>query len=626
MSAIATELRRRITKDFSSSAVLALPIPNSQSFSYASPDQMMIEGSADDAEMSIDFTVITDEVDREGDVIRPQGILAYLDEYKANPVWLLEHNPVEPVGLCRDKSGRFHLEVGEHSVVAKCFYNRLCLRGHRLSEEIYLLTKAGVFAGASPGFLPTSAKKRGYGKNDGYEYTGARITELSQTTQPVNQSALRASLSRGIVKSLVLKNRLKSLLVKPNPVVRGGFAGFADGVGVLERRSMFIKSFDESKHARDHGKFTSEGGVNASKSAHRLSAVHNPSATDGGSGGHRHAKNANDASRSAVNAAQNKKHAAAQFHHESAARHHGSAVAQYHAAGNHDAADSHQAAANAHRGAAEYHSGASKGKSMKPRIAAIEFDADIFKTEASAVAWLDAHGRDSSICVPLPASFIFKQADGAPTAGKKSLARGVTALLAKAFGKKNDEDEDEKKKKDDPKDNDMPDKIEKGKDEDAEEGEPNEDADDSADDSGAETDEGEADEAEDEIDEGEPEDEEPADPAALKAEAQDLANVVTHFETLLTALPEMTDRASKIGEIYGKLQTDCDSLVKDLRSAFAEHFADQALDSMAESGASEPQTPAPASDANETDYAREATKSLKRAAGRLNKTLIRQVA
>lgn len=227
MNTCVQTLRNRKIKDLSGS--YALPIEGGECFAYVDPKAGMVEGSANDGEMSIEFVVITDEVDREGDVIEPCAVEEYLAEYRANPIWLLEHNPIEPIGLARDKSGHVHLRIEPHQIVAKCFYNRLPLRGVRLSEEIYRLTKEGVFAGASPGFLPVEMTRRGYSKSEGYLYSKIRLTELSATCQPVNQQALRRSLSRGIIKSLTLKRRLESMLVKPAPVVNGA---------TLETKSM----------------------------------------------------------------------------------------------------------------------------------------------------------------------------------------------------------------------------------------------------------------------------------------------------------------------------------------------------------------------------------------------------
>lgn len=452
MSAILQALRRRTVK---STASVARPIGTDGAYAYSSPSSLILPDSINEREMSAEFVVVSNVEDRENDVIEPKGCLEYLAEYRANPVVLLEHDCLAPIGTSADKDGTLHFRVLDDQIIAKCFFHGLPLRGENLSEEVFHLVVKGVFKGASPGFLPIKARKRGYAKDAGYCYDQWRLTEWSITTQPINQGALRLSLSGRTIRHKSLRHMLEKLLVKSAPMVVGGWGTETDN--------------------------------------------------------------------------------------------------------------------------------------MKPKTAKIEFDNQIFADQAACVAWLDAHGFDSSVCVPLPSSFIFNQRDGVANAGQKSLGRGVVALLTKAFGKEkaDDEDEDEKKKKkpaDDEKADMDEDKIEKATDADDED-----DTDDES--SDAETDATEDDEASDEGEEAEgeaaAEDEAPADPEALKAEAQDLANVVTHFKTLLAALPEMTERASKMGEQYTKIAADADALVADLSAAFGEHFSSVALDSMASKAADE---------------------------------------
>jgi hypothetical protein len=449
MSALAQDIRRRITKDFGPTAVLAEPIGTTGTFSYTAPDQIMVEDSANDAEMYIDFVVVTDEDDREGDTIDPMGCMDYIGEYERNAAWLVEHDAKEQIAVCRAAlGGPLTLRIEKSRIIARPYYNRLSLRGSRLSEEFYLLAKNGLFIGASPGFLPMEGRKRGYGKSDGYAYRKWRLTELSQTSQPVNQSALRMSLSRGIVKSLGLKHRLESLLIKPNPVVRGGFTGKA---------------------------------------------------------------------------------------------------------------------------------------MSKPKTASIEFDKSIFPEEKVAIAWLDQHGYDSSACTPLPASFVFKQRDGKPNAGQKSLGKGVVALLTKAFGK-DEKDDDEDKKKKDEKPNDMADeKVEKADDEKDSKDE-SEAADDEADVNP--DDESEDDEVDDEGAEAEgeagAEDETEYDPAALKKEADNLVDMIAHFEIACEHAERMKGESVKSPELFDKLHADATALVADLRAAYKYGFADQAMESAIE--------------------------------------------
>lgn len=477
MNALGTELRRRIKKNIA-------PIGNAGEFAYSSPTALIVPESISEREMSAEFVIVSGTEDRDNDIIEPAGCEEYLDEYRRNPVVLLEHDCLKPIGLSTDKSGQFHFRILADKIIAKCFFHCLPLNGENLSEEVFRLVTKGVFRGASIGFLPIRGRKRGYGKDDGYTYTAWRPTEWSLTTQPVHQDTLRCSLAGIRCKSL--RHTLESLVVKSAPVIVGGFdSKIADGVGTQGQRSM------------------------------------------------------------------------------------------------------------------------------KPKTAAIEFDKSVFADESACVAWLNAHGNDSSACMPLASSYIFTQREGKPNAGKKSLGKGVTALLTKAFGKKDEEEGDDKIDGKEEKADDMEDdKIEKSDDETDE---------DAIDDESDDLEDGDAEDADandesetPEEDEAAPEDETPVDPEALKAEAQDLANVVTHFKTLLAAIPEMSQRSSKMGDQYGKLATDAQALIDDLSAAFGEHFSDVALDAMASKAADEPQAPVePTPDAAAEE--REIAKTLKAA-------------
>lgn len=471
MSAFLQELRSRVTKN---TASVARPIDDNGTFTYSSPQTILVDGSVNEAEMSAEFVVISDVEDRENDIIDPQGCLEYLEDYRRNPVVLLEHDALKPIGLSTDKAGTFHFRVLSDRVIAKCFFHCLPLNGENLSEEVFRLVMKGIFRGASPGFLPIRGRRRGYGKDDGYHYSTYRLTEWSLTAQPVNQLALKMSLSGVRCKSL--KRRLESLVL---PKAK------ASSIVTLDNPVLSI---------------------------------------------------ANDNSLRVITLLK-------------------------------------------------------EAKSMsKPKTASIEFDKSIFTEEKAAVAWLDQHGYDSSSCVPLPASFVFKQRIGKINAGQKSLGKGVVALQTndetltlkarkmKAFGKDDEKDDEDKK---DEKPGDMADeKVEKGDDEEKDdesqalEDEEVADADDDAaddeiDDEGEESAEGEAD-AEDATE---------YDPEALKKEADNLVDMIAHFEIACEHAERMKGESVKSPELFDKLHADATALVADLRAAYKDGFADQAMES-----------------------------------------------
>lgn len=459
MSAILQEMRNRVSKNIR-------PIGKAGEYAYSSPKALIVPESISERLMTADFNVVMPVEDREWDTIDPQGCLKYLDEYRRNPVVLLEHDALMPIGLSEDGQGNFSFRVSPLGTIARCFFHGLPLHGNNLSEEMFHLVVKGVFRGASPGFLPIRAKKRGYGKDSGMEYSEWRLTEWSITTQPVNQDALRLSLPSVRCKSL--RKSLECLVlpqIKANSVV-GGW-------------------------------------------------------------------------------------------------------------------------------------GSPLGKAMsKPKTASIEFDKEVFANEAACVAWLDSHGKDSSSCTPLPTSFVFKQGDGKPDAGKKSLGKGVTALLTKAFGK-----EDDEKKKKPPK----PDEKDKKP---PEKSAPKEEGDDEPDDLEDSDTEGDEPDSEDETpEEGEDpaEEETEYEPEALKKEANNLIDMIAHFEIACEHAERMKGESVKSPELFTKLHVDATALTKDLRAAYKDGFADQAMESAIEdrkAGAvAQEDTPADTAEPNEYDEA-----------------------
>lgn len=467
MSAILDELRTRVVKN---SRKAAMPIGVDGAYAYSSSMATLVDGSINEPEMSAEFVIISDNEDREYDVIEPQGCLEHLEDYRRNPIVLLEHNALQPIGLSTDGAGVFHFRVLPDKVIAKCFFHCLPLNGENLSEEVFNLVVKGIFRGASPGFLPIRAKKRGYSKDSGYQYSSYRITEWSVTAQPVQQAALRLSLPSVRCKSL--RKSLECLVlpqIKANSVV-GGW-------------------------------------------------------------------------------------------------------------------------------------GSPLGKAMsKPKTASIEFDKDVFADEAACVAWLDSHGKDSSSCTPLPTSFVFKQGDGKPDAGKKSLGKGVTALLTKSFGK-----DDEEKKKKPPKPDE---KDEKPPANDKAKSEPEEDDDDDSGDLEDSDTEGDDVDSEDETpEEGKDtsEDETEYEPEALKKEANNLIDMIAHFEIACQHAERMKGESVKSPELFTKLHADATALTKDLRAAYKDGFADQAMESAIEdrkAGAvAQEDTPADTAEPNEYDEA-----------------------
>ena len=489
MSALVTELTQRRK----AGPYQARPIGNDGAFAYSSPSLTVVADSIDEAEMSAEFVIVSSVEDREYDVITPSGCEQYLDEYRRNPIVLLEHDALKPIGLSTDKSGAFHFRILQDRIIAKCFFHCLPLNGENLSEEVFRLVTKGVFRGASPGFLPIRGRKRGYGKDDGYEYHQWRLTEWSITCQPVNQDALKLSLSGVRCKSL--RKSLESLVLpkkKASSLILGDGSTAFNSLPLWEPKSM----------------------------------------------------------------------------------------------------------------------------SNKLRVGKLEYHKDVFPTQEVCNTHLATRDGDSSLCVELPTSYIYTQCEG-KIVGQKSLGKGITAHMTrggskKAFGKDEKDDDEEKKKPSDEKAEMDDDKVEKA---DVPEEDDDEEIDD-VEDSDAEGDEtdDESETAEEEADT--PEDTTEYDPAALKKEADNLMDMIAHFELACDASERMKAEAVKSPELIEKLHADAQALVADLRAAYKDGFADQAMEDAiqerkAGATASTEEMPADTADAPADDEYKDTLKALR---------------
>ncbi len=214
------------TRVITSAGPYAQPMGGDGESSYSSANMLMV-GEPDEREMSATFRICEGSQDDDGDIVEPQGF--DLSRYKKNPCVLFHHDKDNPgIGMSEDKSKTLHLFVKPNEVIAKCFFHCLPFKGINLSEEIFHLVVKGALRGASVGFLPIEARKRGPGKDDGYHFLRALLTEWSITPIPSNSDTLRMCLSRGYVKSKSLKTRLESLLPPKQE--------WANGAELVDRR------------------------------------------------------------------------------------------------------------------------------------------------------------------------------------------------------------------------------------------------------------------------------------------------------------------------------------------------------------------------------------------------------
>lgn len=175
----------------------------------------------DDATMQSYWTVSTSSMDREGDSLIPAGCLKTIENYRRNPVVLLEHNAQWPIGISIGNKG-LPLIIEDGSIKA-------ILKHHDLTDvarDTYKLVKGGIMRGASIAFLPLKAKQlgeisKGSLKSPRFLFSEWDCTHWATTTQPQNPESIRMHLSRGEIESDHFKKSLAAFAEKPLDYAHG---------------------------------------------------------------------------------------------------------------------------------------------------------------------------------------------------------------------------------------------------------------------------------------------------------------------------------------------------------------------------------------------------------------------
>jgi HK97 family phage prohead protease len=128
------------------------------------------------------FVISTDEVDRHGDVIVPEGWR--LEAYRRNPVFLWAHDYTRPV---IGKAVAVWQEP--HSLQA-----RMEFAPTEFAQEVALLYRSSYQRGVSVGFRPLAYEERRHEKTGallGIRFLEQELLEVSAVPVPANRSALR---------------------------------------------------------------------------------------------------------------------------------------------------------------------------------------------------------------------------------------------------------------------------------------------------------------------------------------------------------------------------------------------------------------------------------------------------
>ena len=134
---------------------------------------------------TITFVLSTENVDRDGDVIRADGWI--LDNYLKNPVVLFAHKYDElPVA----RAEKVWVEDGKLKATARFATEK----ENSLAENVYQLYKNGYMNAVSVGFIPVEYEE----KEEGYEFTKQELLEFSCVPVPANPEALISLAVKGM--------------------------------------------------------------------------------------------------------------------------------------------------------------------------------------------------------------------------------------------------------------------------------------------------------------------------------------------------------------------------------------------------------------------------------------------
>src|SRR4051812_37618363 len=121
--------------------------------------------------------------DRMGDIIDPKGWV--LDNFKANPMALFNHNSSFPIGRWEDVKVQGGRLIGKLKLAARGTSDRI--------DEIISLVEQGILRAVSVGFSPIERKPLENG--DGIHYVKQELLETSLVSIPANPAAIQLAKS-----------------------------------------------------------------------------------------------------------------------------------------------------------------------------------------------------------------------------------------------------------------------------------------------------------------------------------------------------------------------------------------------------------------------------------------------
>ena len=156
----------------------------------------------------IEAKISTNSIDRDGEVLIPQGMNAV--DYTKNPVLFWNHDYSNPIGNVTD------LRRDENAIYGKLTFAKRTddVQGEFFPEVAESLVKQGVVKGISVGFVPETGGVRNasvrdreeYGSDVKRVYNRWKLLEVSVAPLPANQDALVQAVSKGLATAHQIKS------------------------------------------------------------------------------------------------------------------------------------------------------------------------------------------------------------------------------------------------------------------------------------------------------------------------------------------------------------------------------------------------------------------------------------
>ena len=176
-----------------------------------------VERETDDA---VYAKITTDSVDRDGEVLIPQGMNS--QEFEKNPVLFYNHDYAQPIGTVED------LKREDKHITGKLKFAKRPddYQGDFFPAFVEALVKQGVVKGVSVGFVAeqngarhaTKADRSNFGSRIRRVFNKWKLLEVSIAPLPANQDALIGAVGKGIVTPLQVKSFLNIDIADSYPV------------------------------------------------------------------------------------------------------------------------------------------------------------------------------------------------------------------------------------------------------------------------------------------------------------------------------------------------------------------------------------------------------------------------